>query len=83
VQFKSRAVRPRVDLAPLAARLNAEETAAGGTSLWMAQPVSALSPTLAPTGGDASSLSPVAVVASVTTHLRAAPPAWDPFAITR
>ena len=83
VQFRSRAVRPRVDLAPLAARLNAEEAAAGGTALWVAQPVSALTPTLAPTGGDASSLSPAGVVASGTAHLRAAPPAWDPFAITR
>ena len=83
VQFTSRAVRPRVDLAPLAERLNAEETAVGGTAQWVAQPVSALTPTLAPTGGDASVLSPATVAARVTAHLRAAPPAWDPFAITR
>ncbi len=36
VQFRSRPVRPRVDLAPLAERLNAEEAEAGGTARWVA-----------------------------------------------
>jgi hypothetical protein len=100
VQFRSRAVRPRVDLAPLAERLNAEESAAGGTALWVAQSVSALTPTLSPSGGGSggggggsgggggggggeSNLAAAAVVAAVRAHLGAAPPAWDPFHITR
>jgi hypothetical protein len=83
VQFRSRMVRPRADLAPLAERLNAAESEAGGTAQWVAQPVSALTPTLAPAGDAASSLAPGAVVAAVEAHLRTAAPAWDPFRITR
>jgi hypothetical protein len=49
----------------------------------VAGPVSALTPTLAPDDGAESNLPPAAVVAAVEAHLRAAPPAWDPFRITR
>jgi hypothetical protein len=82
VQFRSRPVRPRVDLALLAERLNAEEAAAGGTARWAAQSVSALTPTLSPGSGEESSLAAAAVITAVEAHLRAAPPAWDPFHIT-
>ena len=83
VQFRSRPVRPRVDLAPLAERLNTEEAEAGGTAQWVATPASALTPTLSPAGGGESGLAPAAVAAAVETHLGAAPPAWDPFRLTR
>ena len=83
VQFRSRAVRPRVDLAPLAERLNTEESAVGGTVRWVAQSVSALTPTLVPERRRGEQPGPAAVVAAVEAHLRAAPPAWDPFHITR
>jgi hypothetical protein len=83
VQFRSRTVRLRVDLAPLAERLNAEEAEAGGTAHWVAAPVSALAPTLSPAGDGESCLAPAAVAGVVEAHLRAAPPAWDPFHITR
>ena len=76
VQYRSQAVRPRVDLAPLAALLNAEETAAG---TWVAQPVSALTPTLALRGCAESGIPVPRLRALVESHLRSAPPAWDPF----
>jgi hypothetical protein len=83
VQFRSRPVRPRVDLAPLAERLTTLETEAGGTARWVAGPVSTLVPTLAPDDGEESALAQAAVAAAVTDHLQAAPRAWDPFRITR
>jgi hypothetical protein len=83
VQFRSRPVRPRVDLAPLAEQLNAREAEAHGSALWVAAPASALTPTLSPAGGAESSLGPTVVAAAVEAHLWSAPPAWDPFHITR
>jgi hypothetical protein len=83
VQFRSRAVRPRVDLGPLAERLNEAETAAGGSALWTAQPVSGLTPVLAQPPESESSLDAAVVRAEVERHLRSAPPAWDPYRITR
>jgi hypothetical protein len=83
VQFRSRAVRPRVDLGGLSERLSECEADAGGSTVWVAQPVSGLTPTLAPAGGAESAL-PVRVVRRhVETHLRQAPPAWDPYTVTR
>ncbi len=79
VQFRSRPVRRRVDLAPLAARLDAAES---GPTHWVAEPVSALTPALAPADGAESNLDPPAVRAMVEEHLRTAPPAWDPFSAT-
>jgi hypothetical protein len=83
VQFCSRRVRARVDLAPLAVRLSDAEADAGGTAHWVADPVSALTPTLAPAERAESALAPDVVRDVVAAHLRAAPPAWDPRRITR
>ncbi len=83
VQYRTRAVRPRVDLAPLAERLTASESAAGGTATWEAQAVSGLTPTLSPAGGEESRLRPADVRTAVEEHLRTAPPAWNPYDITR
>ncbi len=84
VQFRTRPVRPRVDLVPLATRLTEAEAdaakGAGGSVAWEAQAVSALSPTLAPVGDAESELRPGQVRALVEAHLRTAPPAWDPYA---
>lgn len=90
VQYRSRAVRPRVDLAPLVESLNAEET--DGVT-WTAEHVSALTPVLSMTAVDGeegtaksdleSSVSPDRFVALVEAHLRTAPPAWDPYRVTR
>jgi hypothetical protein len=79
VQYRSRAIRPRVDLAPLAQRLSTEEPASG--TMWVATGVSALTPTLTLAGAAGSDLSIERVVALVTDHLREARPAWDPYAV--
>jgi hypothetical protein len=86
VQYRSRAVRPRVDLAPLAEQLNAEEGGGGsdsGPGTWVAAPVSVLTPTLSLSGAGESTLAPGRVRSLVEAHLRQAPPAWDPYLITR
>ncbi len=83
VQFRSRRVRPRVDLAPLAEALSAAESDAQGSVTWTAERVSGLTPMLGPAGGDESVLEPPVVRALVEAHLRSAPVAWDPFRITR
>jgi len=80
VQYRSRSIRPRVHLAPLAEQLNAEESADG---TWVAQPVSALAPTLALHRADASGLPPARIQSLVEAHLRHSPPAWDPYEISR
>jgi hypothetical protein len=76
VQYRSRAIRPRVDLTPLAGQLNTEET---GPGTWVAQPVSALTPTLSLQGCAESGIPAPRVRALVESHLRGAPPAWDPY----
>ena len=81
VQFRSRAIRPRVDLLPLAERLNDEEGA--GRALWSAGAVSSLTPTLSLEEGAQSALDPARVRTLVEQHLRESPPAWDPYHITR
>jgi hypothetical protein len=83
VQFRSRPVRARVDLAPLADRLNEAEAAVGGPAEWTAQPVSGLTPVLAQPAESESSLDAAVVRAQVESHLRTAPVAWDPYRITR
>ncbi len=85
VQFRSRPVRARVDLGPLAERLTEAEAAAGtggggSPARWEAGPVSALTPVLVPAGGGESTLAPPLVRALVEQHLRDAPPVWDPYA---
>jgi hypothetical protein len=73
VQYRSRRLRPRVALSPLAERLGALDDVA-----WSADPVDELTPELRCDGG--SSLPPGVVVDAVVHHLRTAPPAFDPFA---
>jgi hypothetical protein len=80
VQFVSRPVLPRIDLAPLADQLNQEES--GG--VWRFDGVAAITPRLWLHGGDdersaESSLAPADFVARLRTFLTGAPPAWDPF----
>jgi hypothetical protein len=77
VQLRSRPVRPRRDLAPLAARLQNEET---GDAVWSATPVGGLIPRLQLGDGQESSLTADRFVELLTDHLHTAPPAWDPFA---
>lgn len=74
VRLVSRSVAPRVDLAPLAAALQAEEPQSAAR--WSADPVSSLVQRL--TGPETSSLSPARVRRLVIEHLRRAPPAWFP-----
>jgi hypothetical protein len=77
VQMQSRPIRPRRDLAPLAARLQDEET---GDAMWSATPVDGILPRLQLGEGQESSLTPDRFVALLTDHLRTAPPAWNPSA---
>jgi hypothetical protein len=79
VQFRSRRVRPRVELGPLADALSTAESDAGGSVTWTADRVSGLTPALGPAGGAESGLAPSAVRTLVEGHLRRAPAAWDPF----
>ncbi|MFP5322103.1 MAG: DUF6687 family protein [Acidimicrobiia bacterium] len=77
VQYRSRTIRPRVDLAPLAERLNAEEP---GPTTWWSTPPSDLTPELATDAdGPGSSLDPATVAAEAVRFLAEAPPAWDPY----
>lgn len=76
VQLWSRPVRPRVDLAPLARRLDELET---GGATWEADPPSGLTAGVRPAGGAESTLDLGTFRALAAEHLRTAPPAWDPF----
>lgn len=79
VQFRSRPIRPRVDLRPLATRLDAAEP---GGARWTATPPGDLTPELwTAADGPASELGPDALVDLVTRHLADAPPAWDPYRV--
>ena len=75
VTYRSRPIRRRVDLQPLASALTAADTVQ-----WSADPVTDLTPALGPAGSQGSSLSPAVVEDLVVEHLRTAPPAFDPFA---
>jgi hypothetical protein len=83
VQFRTRPVRRRVDLTPLAEQLTAAESEQGGTVSWVADGVSGLTPTLVPADQQESGLEPTAVRTLVEAHLRTADAAWDPYTITR
>lgn len=74
VQYRSRPVRPRVDLRPLAAALTAADTMA-----WVSDPIGELTPELAPVNATGSSLAPDIVTEMIAQHLRTSPPAFDPF----
>jgi hypothetical protein len=79
VQYRSRAVRPRVDLSPLAEQLTSEEP---GAETWVAELVSGLTPSLSVAGDGESGLAPGRIGTLVEEHLRRAPAAWDPFPAT-
>ena len=76
VQLWSRPVRPRVDLAPLAALLDGVE---GHGASWEADTPSGLTAGLRLVGGAESSLDLATFRGLVEEHLRTAPPAWDPY----
>ncbi len=75
VQLRSRPLRERRDLVPLAERLQDEEPA---STVWSATDVGGLIPRLT-TAGEPSGIAPGRFVELVVGHLRTAPPAWDPF----
>ena len=75
VQLRSRTVRPRVDLAPLAGELGAADSVS-----WESDPIDGLTPELGPVGRAGSDLAPDSVVEAIVRHLTTAPPAFDPFA---
>lgn len=80
VQFRSRPVRPRVDLAPLADRLSAAED---DGARWIATSPAELTPELYTDAAlPPSSVDPSDLVDAVTDHLRTAPPAWNPYQVT-
>jgi hypothetical protein len=76
VQFMSRPPLPRVDLAPLAEALSADES---GAARWIFEGVSELTPGMTLSDDQESSIAPAAFAARVTEFLAAAPPAWDPY----
>jgi Family of unknown function (DUF6687) len=87
VRMVSRRPRPRVDLAPLAERLNQEEP---DYQMWTFDGVAALEPVMRLVGRRATAEGRGEVVESTVSrerfleltmaHLGGAPPAWDPYA---
>lgn len=76
IQLRSRPLRQRVDLGPLAVRLT--ELESGGVTWTAAGPGSLLAGRSV--DGDAeSSIDPARVRSLVEAHLATAPPAWDPY----
>lgn len=79
VQFRSRTIRPRVDLRPLAERLTGAEP---DGAQWTATPPNDLTPELhTATDSTPSSLDLTDLVNAVKSHLRQADPAWNPYAV--
>ncbi|MGZ8765153.1 MAG: DUF6687 family protein [Acidimicrobiia bacterium] len=76
VQYTSRRPRARVDLTPLAEKLTGGEP---GDSRWVFGGVADLEPTLQLVGTGESAIAPEAFLERVSTFLRAAPAAWDPY----
>ena len=74
VQLRSRPLRLRRDLVPLATRLQQDER---GEATWTATAVSGLTPRLTSSGD--SSISPERFLELLVEHLEVAPAAWDPF----
>ena len=78
VQLATRRVPPRVDLRPLADRLDAVEP---GGARWQASPPGELTPELhTDAEGPASSVDPALLTGMLIQHLSTSPPAWDPYA---
>jgi len=67
----------RVDLAPLAEQLTAEE--ASGGPQWVFDGVEAIVPSLRPAGNRPTTIDPARVTAMAQDHMRSSPPAWDPW----
>jgi hypothetical protein len=76
VQFMSRPPPPRVDLAPLAEALSADES---GAARWTFDGVSDLTPRMILSGDQESSIPPETFADRVAQFLTTAPPAWDPY----
>ena len=76
VQYRSRPLPRRIDLAPVAEELTAEEQ---DGAVWQAAPPSELTPELRTIDGTPSSLAFDTVAAIVERALRTAPPAWNPY----
>ncbi len=77
VKYVSRRPLARVDLAPLAERLQSEER---GGARWSFDGVAALVPSLRLVDGHESDIDPMRLRTMVERHLATAPPAWDPYA---
>jgi hypothetical protein len=76
VQFRSRAVAPRVDLSALADELNQEEQPPGK---WVFDGVDAITPSLRLTASDGTSIPMDSIQTRLEHHLRTGKPAWNPF----
>ena len=75
VQYVSRKPLPRVDLAPLAARLSELER----HGRWQADGVESITPVLQLVGGEETSIDIATFRAELARHLADAPPAWNPY----
>jgi hypothetical protein len=76
VQYRSRPVFARRDLAVLGAELDRDETS-GGT--WRYDGSGGLAPSFRLMGADESSIAPDRFLARLVAFLASAPPDWDPF----
>jgi hypothetical protein len=76
VQYMSAWIPPRVDLAPLAKALSADEP---GRARWRADDVSAVRPRLALHGAEESAIALEDFRARLAGHLASATPAWNPY----
>lgn len=76
VQYMSRRPRARVDLTPLAEELTGGEP---GDARWTFEGVGDLEPALQLVGAEASTIEPDDFLERVTTFLRSAPAAWNPY----
>jgi hypothetical protein len=76
VQYMSRRPRARADLTAFAEELTAEEP---GDARWTFDGVGDLEPALQLVGAEESSIPPESFLDRVTTFLRAAPAAWNPY----
>jgi hypothetical protein len=75
VQYVSRRPLPRVDLAPLVARLSARER----DGRWQADGVDGITPVMQLVGAEETSIDITTLRAELERHLAAAPPAWNPY----
>ncbi len=76
VQYQSRAVRPRVDLTPLAEELTRREP---GDGRWVFDGVAALTPALHLVDAPGTALDPGQIRRSIEDAMRTQPPAFDPY----